>query len=503
MLDERLEYEQITDANFKYNRLKYGSLKDGLSGIERPMTIVARKFIWDFAKNLTVTDRIFIAKTALRAWCGHKYKDAYYKLKKGQTDEWVYCSKEDFKAAKICKENQIQITTPLNEKYYIEFDPKSKYTTSEAILAKCPELFSDKISDFDFSKKIKNEIKRLDNWLNNYIKIVTTGKEYEQYRLLTNMLASKKYGRKLFNDKFEDFGIDGIKTITYEKIIANALNEGELKTYNLQCFSKMISSESKDDVKKRIDTEINTLKDKAIPSKMPKTLIQLAFVKIEDETKKYFESFPNYQESLSDIFSILNELPIENQKTYHKFLQTRIKQVEKIEKCRMCIPAIFDNVEIIIAQEDGTTKNNPLTDTTIQRHLLMLVAYFLIEAAKYKKNGKSHKIWFNKTDFKNWSGWNVSVKNIEDSFVYNSKDFDGNPIKMPLFLAEGFDNTIKLGVNSKWLEDYNIEVVEQTEKYENPKFENTKDKERIISISEENLISFGKKGKQKDDKNDK
>ena len=71
MLNERKEYAYYLNTGKTARLLRCDNLTDGLSGLRRPLTILARGFLsLCEKKELTMTDTLFCTRTFLNAWLG-------------------------------------------------------------------------------------------------------------------------------------------------------------------------------------------------------------------------------------------------------------------------------------------------------------------------------------------------------------------------------------------------------------------------------------------------
>lgn len=283
MLDEKQEYIRLTSKQEKDcpPPLRYANLSNHLSGIEYAMTIVARGFLFADEGSTEPSTSIACTKVCLRAWCGLAHRsDAYYCL---DESKW---KRTDYDAAKDKPDSFVCQTNCLNERIYIEKlpdDPEGRKTLQE-ISRQLPQICF--CHGATCKKACKQQIKNVHNWLPNYLwqlkkpeidrmpeKEKEEGKQFfatlfpEKQTTDSNLpsatqaiklnhsaklnifsilleLHSKRtqFGQHLFHISLNDTSKTKNKEVTYERIIANALNAGPLQTYLLYA-GKEISSE--------------------------------------------------------------------------------------------------------------------------------------------------------------------------------------------------------------------------------------------------------------------
>lgn len=280
MLNEKQEYENYTtEWNSKIPWLRYGNLSNHLSGIEHAMTIVARGFL--FAKE--TVPPLVCAKAYLRSWCGLTRRSAiYYRLVEGQ---WERTDGETIKKKDL---NTVSRKTCLSEYIYIEklADDDDEGTASwKQIAIQFPkECFG----SCNTCKEECTAIQKVHNWLPEYIKKLQSKKldslneeqkdaaeklyqqlfptlkkdndtctEPAEAKELTLSEEAKKifpmpyelynkrtqFAQHIFHASLKDTGKANNKEITYERIIANALNAGSLQTYTLYTKKKISNVE--------------------------------------------------------------------------------------------------------------------------------------------------------------------------------------------------------------------------------------------------------------------
>lgn len=93
MLNEKLEYNEYTAkiAEGMPQRLVYKNLKNHLSGIGRPLTVIARRFVYDGDLTEAGADRAAVAKAVLNAWCGFGSKKEPEGLTEQGRSEFARC----------------------------------------------------------------------------------------------------------------------------------------------------------------------------------------------------------------------------------------------------------------------------------------------------------------------------------------------------------------------------------------------------------------------------
>jgi hypothetical protein len=241
MLDEKLEYEQYTFDVSSYNketvtRLKYNTLiHNSLAGLRRPMTIVARHFMFgDLQENIKISnmyereiaDRMIIH--VLKVWCGFEKPDSGDSDEIRRLDGWLPAY------IRRCMTASKYKIEPSRHKIPISTSDKNDLIVYINNLA-CSETDEEY---FDLYQKLTD------------LDLVKPGS-----RLLANImdaLIKLKEKNELWSKPQIDPGDDGIpdqkgkmrntmNLITYEKIIGNAIRHGTLETYYLACRHNRIS----------------------------------------------------------------------------------------------------------------------------------------------------------------------------------------------------------------------------------------------------------------------
>ena len=241
MLDEKLEYRQYSFDISSYNketvtRLKYNTLiHENLAGLRRPMTTVARHFMFgDFQDKVKIrnmydreiADRMIIH--VLRVWCGFEEPDSGDCDEIRKLDGWL-----------------------------------------PAYIRRCMTASKHKIDPPRHKIPIRpSDKKDLKIYINNLACSETDEEYFDLYQEITDLGLVKPGSRLLANiadtliklkkkDEFWskpqiDPGDDGIpdkkgkmrntmNRLTYEKIIGNAIRHGPLETYYLACRNNRIS----------------------------------------------------------------------------------------------------------------------------------------------------------------------------------------------------------------------------------------------------------------------
>ena len=177
MLNELREYQQYTfniekdTEERKFSRLNHRQLCNSLSGIERAMTIIARYFYYNYwkteapgDKQPTKKEKIDLVHSSLAAWCGLMNKGEVCPPKAKHIENWL-------------------------PKYIEEVLKKDAEGNEQSI------------------KRLQESLEKLKN----------KKTEFSKHMMID--YVSDQEATKYHND---------VKKITYESIIANAINAGEL-----------------------------------------------------------------------------------------------------------------------------------------------------------------------------------------------------------------------------------------------------------------------------------
>lgn len=258
MLNEIQEYKDLTqkdNCNTENVRpvLRYRVLYPDLSGIERAMTIVTRGFAFpsNFENGTEEIKDIKCIRNYLKSWCGLKNNPKYYKLKSSKNNKWQWkqmsldeiekldeVDKKRYKINKNCLEEEFSVEFP--EEFFVESSNENKEQIKTQVWGAFQEQFPEVCFLNESSDTCNNcceEIKSVDNWLGNYIESFSapqsTDKKNTEY--LKKKLKDKKsqFSQHIFNTSLNSEEGEKTKAITYEKIIANALNAGPLNEYVL------------------------------------------------------------------------------------------------------------------------------------------------------------------------------------------------------------------------------------------------------------------------------
>lgn len=245
MLDEIKEFKQYTTLPNEYikSRLKYHSLikKGELSGLERAMTIVARGFIFNENAGTKFDDAKI--KECLKAWCGFRTTEAI------DAKNWLkkYIRQEFLEPALLRCINAVK-----------EVDVDSAQKSDMLNFLNIENLLSD-ISIFRDEKEQKSSLsdKADNNATNDFKTSLNSIEDLEKVlkkapalygatkidigRIKHSLLAltelsekNKTYSKGIFSAAiFQKDSDNDVKAITYESIIADALNLGRLETYFL------------------------------------------------------------------------------------------------------------------------------------------------------------------------------------------------------------------------------------------------------------------------------
>ena len=248
MLNEILEFKQYTKkpATGGKCRLKYAKLlKKNFAGIERAMTVIARNYIFDGKLgNEFNEEKEEKVREILKAWCG--FNSTVEVNEKGWLKDYI---KQVFLEAAVgrCKETIENATIEEGERRKM-----LGLLNIDELLADIPLFKNDEETEKDDapgitktnnnkSKKISirnvEELKRL---LKDYAGLQkNTSNDINMIHFAIQALYSLSAKNRAFSHKLyypESTKIDNdLKTITYERIIANALELGELKNYCLAC----------------------------------------------------------------------------------------------------------------------------------------------------------------------------------------------------------------------------------------------------------------------------
>lgn len=238
MLNELREYEQYTfpvKSGIEEKRLKHKPLCNGLSGITRAMTVIARKcyFSGKCEKN------VFLTKNTLRVWCGDP---------KGEQEltepEISYGWLPEYIVNVLGKEKMELFGSMLGQYFQMMTSPEDKEIPEKLRTLQdgfCIEAFRNRESRnlildsmaalADYCQKMENQYKLKD--LNSVCKEVKS-----LVRLLDTL--NRRYGKNFFNkplftEDFESKDFNDFKMVSYDRIAADAVVQGPLKRYYLVC----------------------------------------------------------------------------------------------------------------------------------------------------------------------------------------------------------------------------------------------------------------------------
>ena len=284
MLNERIEFAEYTyriDHSEPIMRLKHKSLCNSLSGTTRAMTIIARECY--FSDDQRSADKILYCKNVLRAWCGDPKVNSH-DLERSQVPcNWLpeYIIKTVFEEKRIVFDDYLKnyrdelganyetvkkIFNNLNncidemlrlKKKTQELDDKVDKIKEQ--IAKKEDTKEYQLELSDTNKSIKDTIEEENKnkteiltFCNQIMSIAENRKSIDKSDLLgikfapiKNLLMtlgqlSKKYGnrgynKRIFNISLEKSAKNDYKRITYDKIIADAINAGPLDNFCLVC----------------------------------------------------------------------------------------------------------------------------------------------------------------------------------------------------------------------------------------------------------------------------
>ena len=247
MLNELREYEEYSfrfdpdDPNVEQpHRLKYSVNFRGVdcSGMERPMIMVARHFMFDEKGNANA-DSIKKAEEAVRIWTGIKDKDIELNENNSHLKDWYsnyirYC---------LIGPTLKELEECINEPFLDNDITKNNLDSFIAWVKQHECSYASDKSQTEDKQKLK---KKLDALKDNSSKIVRCVKNIE---LLSR--KRRQYGKALFSSEIErNNNRNNYREITYKKIVYKAFSMGPLKRYYLCC--------SQPDVLKRIRWKSNS-----------------------------------------------------------------------------------------------------------------------------------------------------------------------------------------------------------------------------------------------------
>ena len=257
MLDERLEYTQYSHMSFedfsedkvkgknKLNcRLKYGTLiADKCSGLDRAMTTVARYYIYDMC------DGKFNAgdtKEFLKSWCGFRYDanvmgtdSLNHWLIKYIINVFLYRRLDKLELASM----ELGLNDDQNEQFrqmkdYIQSCSRENHYDLRCLVDIYDKTIREIVDSLLAEKKIKEgNTKNLSSEISIKLKecLIQINKICE-FLSKWNLKAAQ-FGQELFSAICSPAvnALNDYRKITYDRIIANALELGKLKTYYLVC----------------------------------------------------------------------------------------------------------------------------------------------------------------------------------------------------------------------------------------------------------------------------
>ena len=238
MLNEIREFEQYSfclktadEAHLHQNsRLKRKALiTNGFSGLERAMTMVARRYM--FARSSVATpESIETARMALKQWCGSKsvQADAETQAIKDWLPDYIrYSLLQD------CLQELRKHKTTL-AKVGSSYLPI--YQEAEGLAADAPpEVLRQAALSLE-AKGAELEKKNLQNRFNNEIKPILGCIE----RLDNLESKRREFAKSLFLFNERDVSSNDYKRITYDSILMKAFEKGPLKRYYLYCDDKCL-----------------------------------------------------------------------------------------------------------------------------------------------------------------------------------------------------------------------------------------------------------------------
>lgn len=237
MLNEKIEFENYTwplSCKAPVYRLKYTTISNGLSGMARAMTIIARKCYFD----KEVPDKIDYCKDTLRIWCGDP-KGNKENASEDVPQNWL----PDYLHKVLGETNFLQFEDYLDQKeetlgndyenickvykdLRFAFDMNLYWDKTERkdIVAKC-----------DFIEDIAQRRQKIDKKDTLLAKFGYIRNTFSTLITLQQRYSNRDFNKRIFNDKLGKTGNNDYRQITYDKIIADAVTEGPLVRYYLVC----------------------------------------------------------------------------------------------------------------------------------------------------------------------------------------------------------------------------------------------------------------------------
>ncbi len=223
MLNEKKEYEEYSfdleneyesKKNMKRLRLKNATIvKGALAGLRRPLTIIARKFIFEVFQESgeSINNIIYLTKLVLELWC----RDVEYK-----------------DIDKVIREEEDELGT------------ETKGGAGD-------EYRQGRIEGFEtLKKKYKPFVENLVGWMPAYLrrfkeskggssgKAEKDNKENGNDDKIEKLITKLMYGRRkaLYTVSHENSSRNDYNQVTFEKAVADALEAGPLRDLCLVCY---------------------------------------------------------------------------------------------------------------------------------------------------------------------------------------------------------------------------------------------------------------------------
>ena len=222
MLNELAEYDQYTSpaVGFENHRLKYFTLiKKNFSGLERALTIIARRHIFGDSDEPQNFDAAQI-KNLLQAWCGFDFddKDKASRPLANRLPEYIranfLCSRLE-----ICKDRATKLLDAKRQAKVIDCLNGLSSTNSLEELSTAFKTLTENIDDTPLRESCKLELAQVE-------KIIAALQELRD--------KAQYFGKGVFG-VYTSEGKNDYRTINYERVIANALLLGKLRRYYLFC----------------------------------------------------------------------------------------------------------------------------------------------------------------------------------------------------------------------------------------------------------------------------
>ena len=249
MLNEIKEFEQYTfPLNSVFDkldcRLKYANMFPDFSGLDRALTIIARWYIFKDGKDRSNFNEEN-TKEVLKTWCGFHTDKALPEIT--LLKDWL--------------PNYIKVAF-LKEKLQVCIDTLAAIivnTKEKEVLSLLKSMSFDD-TDKDLIEKM-NVLEKIEKTLDDgsFIKKDESLKAVKKIIKGLEALKNKRFNENMFSLSYQYLAdLNNYKKITYDRIIANALNIGKLEQYYLVCGTdpfktKLISKATKEKTTKTLN----------------------------------------------------------------------------------------------------------------------------------------------------------------------------------------------------------------------------------------------------------